>query len=177
MRGQYRKKFYFPSWWVANDWRIIPLESGLGVRVRFCQFTKGLRSGCTLFRDDATPEVRLSAYTWGLQIFGPYDADDEPCSVSYLSHDFFFSQVRPTLPAADLVAKLFAERVTDVDVLFYITRDVTFHMNSGAFYLLVPTCVSSDVRATVTLHPMWAYVHDTYRVFHQQPESAERTSL
>lgn len=174
MPGRARQKFHFPSWWAAGGWQVVPLESGLGVRLQFYQFTKGTRSGCTLFRDDEPSPVRLTDYAWRLQIFGPYDADDEPCSASYLNHDFFFSQARPTLPVIDMVTELAAESVTDLYVAFYITRDVTFHLDSGAFYLLVPTCVTDDVAAIVTLHPMWAYVHDTFRVFHHQIESAAR---
>lgn len=182
----------YPDWWGKNGGRLVPLESGIGTRIKLTAFYPLLldtETRCDYWKQELDAGFKPSSFSWRLWIYGAYHAvTPRHCSAAQDFADFLFYSIRgfsrpvPTVDFGSLVGSEAAAEITDSTVTVYVTREMTQKMHIGFFYLgvvvvdgsnnldglfLPPEVTPADVvRSRPRLPPLWFFLQDASRTHH-----------
>lgn len=187
----------YPDWWGKNGGRLVPLESGIGTRVKLTAFYPlklDPETTCDYWPQERDLTFDPSVFSWRLWVYGAYhEVTPRHCTEVQSFADFLFYAARgsstpmPQVNFGSLVDSYPASEVTKDSVTVYIRRELTQKMNIGFFYLGVVVVEGSSgvgdislpagmspadvVRSRPRIPPLWLFLQDASRNYHSRFEN------
>lgn len=181
----------YPDWWGINGGRLVPLESGVGTRIRLNAFYPLLldtTNRCDYWKQNRDFDFDPTAFSWSLWVYGAYhEVTPQHCTQAQDFGEFLFYAVRgssqpiPAIEFGNFIGNAPADEVTKEYASLYVTRELTQKMDIGLFYLgvvvvdgatsdglaLPPGATPADVvRSRPRLPPLWLFLQDSSREAH-----------